>query len=109
MALKGYGKWLLGSLGWALGGPIGAILGFLLGSAFEGMDSGTYEYRSTTPGDFRVSLLILAASVMKADGKQLKSELDFIRAFFLKNFGEPVTKQYMVAFRIITTDVTTRA
>ncbi|MDX9941495.1 MAG: TerB family tellurite resistance protein [Bacteroidales bacterium] len=101
MALKGYGKWLLGSLGWALGGPIGAILGFLLGSAFEGMDSGTYEYRSTTPGDFRVSLLILAASVMKADGKQLKSELDFIRAFFLKNFGEPATKQYMVAFRDI--------
>lgn len=99
MALKGYSKWIFGGLGWAFGGPIGAILGFLLGSAFEGMDSGIYEYRGTTPGDFRVSLLVLAASVMKADGRQLKSELDYVKAFFLQNFGEDITRQYMVAFR----------
>jgi len=99
MALSGYGKWLLGGLGWALGGPIGGILGFVIGSAFDGMDSGAYEYKGTTPGDFRVSLLILAAAVMKADGRQMKSELDFVRAFFLQNFGEETTKQYMVVFR----------
>jgi DnaJ like chaperone protein len=63
------------------------------------MDSGAYEYKGTTPGDFRVSLLILAAAVMKADGRQMKSELDFVRAFFLQNFGEETTKQYMVVFR----------
>jgi DnaJ like chaperone protein len=99
MALTGYGKWLLGGLGWALGGPIGGVLGFVLGSAFDGMESGTYEYKGTTPGDFRVSLLILAAAVMKADGRQMKSELDFVRAFFLQNFGEATTKQYMGVFR----------
>ncbi len=99
MALSGYGKWLLGGLGWALGGPIGGVLGFVIGSAFDGMDSGAYEYKGTTPGDFRVSLLILAAAVMKADGRQMKSELDFVRAFFLQNFGEETTKQYMVVFR----------
>lgn len=101
MALSGYGKWLLGGLGWALGGPIAGVLGFVIGSAFDGMDSGAYEYKGTTPGDFRVSLLILAAAVMKADGRQLKSELDFVRAFFLQNFGEETTKQYMVVFRDI--------
>ena len=99
MALKGYGKWLLGGLGWAFGGPIGGILGFLLGSAFEGMESGTYEYKGTTPGDFRVSLLMLAASVMKADGRHLKSELQYVRVFFLHNFGETITNRYMMAFR----------
>jgi len=99
MALTGYGKWLMGGLGWALGGPIGGILGFILGSAFDGMDSGAYEYKGTSPGDFRVSLLILAAEVMKADGRQMKSELDFVRAFFLQNFGEETTKRYMMVFR----------
>ena len=29
-----YGKWIGGGLGWAFGGPIGAILGFAFGSMF---------------------------------------------------------------------------
>lgn len=99
MALSGYGKWLLGGLGWAFGGPIGGILGFIMGSAFDGMNSGTYEYKGTSPADFRVSLLILSAAVMKADGRHLKSELDQVKAFFLENFGEENTKRYMVVFR----------
>ncbi|MFW5687482.1 MAG: TerB family tellurite resistance protein [Bacteroidota bacterium] len=106
MAISGYGKWILGGLGWALGGPIGAIVGFLMGSAFDSMDSGEFEYRAdphagTQPGDFRISLLILSAAVMKADGKQLKSELDYIKAFFVQNFGTDATRNYMRAFRNI--------
>ena len=31
-----FGKWIGGGLGWALGGgPIGALLGFAIGSMFE--------------------------------------------------------------------------
>jgi DnaJ like chaperone protein len=105
MTLTKYGKWILGGLGWAFGGPIGAIIGFLMGSAFEGMDSGEFEYRepvsTTQSGDFRISMLILSASVMKADGKQLKSELDYIKAFFIQNFGVQQTQFYMRAFRDI--------
>lgn len=105
MTLTKYGKWILGGLGWTFGGPIGAIIGFLMGSAFESMDSGEYEYRepgaTTRPGDFRISMLILSASVMKADGKQLKSELDYIKAFFIQNFGVSQTQNYMRAFRDI--------
>lgn len=99
MGLSGFGKWLLGGIGWTVGGPIGGILGFILGSAFDGMDSGAYELKRTSPADFRISLLILSGAVMKADGKQLKSELDFIRAFFLQNFGLQYTRRYMVVFR----------
>lgn len=108
MVLSGYGKWILGGLGWAFGGPIGGIMGFLMGSAFDGMNSGEYEYRpdetqtpyqQTRPGDFRISLLILSAAIMKADGKKLKSELDYIKAFFVQNFGQSQTQYYMRAFK----------
>ncbi len=105
MEVSGYGKWILGGLGWAFGGPIGGIMGFLMGSAFDSMNSGEFEYRDrkvgTQPGDFRISLLILSAAVMKADGKQLKSELDYIKAFFVQNFGVEQTQHYMRAFRDI--------
>lgn len=105
MAISGYGKWILGGLGWAFGGPIGGVMGFLMGSAFDSMDSGEFEYRSqqtgTQPGDFRISMLILSAAVMKADGKQLKSELDYIKSFFVQNFGVAQTQNYMRAFRDI--------
>ncbi|TVQ90695.1 MAG: molecular chaperone DnaJ [Bacteroidetes bacterium] len=102
-----YGKWIMGGLGWAIGGPLGGILGFLMGSAFDSMNSGEYEFRGrqvhsgTGPGDFRISLLVLSAAVMKADGKMLKSELNYIKAFFLQNFGKHATQNYMHAFRDI--------
>jgi DnaJ like chaperone protein len=101
MALSGYAKWVMGGLGWALGGPLGGIMGFVLGAAYEGMNSGKYEYRGTTPGDFRVSLLVLAAAVMKADGRTMRSELDYVRGFFLQNFGPQATQNYMLLFRDI--------
>ena len=72
-------KLLWGSLGWVLGGPIGAVLGY----AFASMDEsntrqswsqtetfGHQKYPRTKPGDFIVSLLVLFAKVMKADKKQ---------------------------------------
>jgi DnaJ like chaperone protein len=35
-----------------------------------------------------MSLLVLVAAVMKADGKVLKSELDYVKKFMVHNFGE---------------------
>ncbi|MBN1199684.1 MAG: TerB family tellurite resistance protein [Bacteroidales bacterium] len=84
----GYGKWIGGGLGWAFGGPIGAILGFALGSMFEGRGAGQTVYRGTPRGDFAMSLLVLSAAVMKADQKVLRSELDFVRSFFYRQFGD---------------------
>jgi len=92
---KSYGKWIGGGLGWAFGGPIGGILGFVFGTMFDGLQKGEYAHDSysgtssyqTQEGDFSVSLLILSAAVMKADGKVLKSELDFVKKFFTQQFG----------------------
>ena len=88
-----FGKWIGGGLGWAFGGPIGAIIGFTVGSMFDG---GTQAIRTrtngysgrTTTGGYVMSLLVLVASVMKADGKVLKSELDYVKKFMVHNFGE---------------------
>jgi len=90
-----YGKWVGGGLGWALGGPIGGILGFVFGSMYDGMQSGTYEYKTTQRGDFSVSLLILAAAVMRADNKIMRSELDYVRLFFERQFGPQEAQRNM--------------
>jgi DnaJ like chaperone protein len=85
---SGYAKWVGGGLGWVFGGPIGAILGVAMGSVFDGMNSGQNSYQGSPRGDFAMSLLVLSAAVMKADQKIVKSELEFVRTFFVNQFGE---------------------
>jgi DnaJ like chaperone protein len=102
-------KWLGGGIGWAAGGPIGALLGFALGSMIDGMQSGEYEYEAqsrpnfntpqTTPNDFIFSLLILASAVMKSDQKVLRSELDFVKRFLLQQFGETEAERQLLILR----------
>ena len=82
-----YGKWIGGGLGWAFGGPIGAILGFAMGSMFDGVNIHKTVYQGTARGDFAMSLLVLSAAVMKADGKVVRAELDFVKNFFINQFG----------------------
>lgn len=94
---NGYGKWVGGGLGWAFGGPIGGILGFMFGSMFDGAKNGKYEpgQIETRTGDFNVSLLILTAAVMKADGSVKRSELDFVKRYYISNFGSVQGAQYI--------------
>lgn len=91
LSFSSLGKWIGGGLGWALGGPIGAILGFVFGTMYDSMQTGEYEYKGFTPtqeGDFKVSLIVMIAAVMKADGKVMRSELAFVKRFLLSRFGE---------------------
>lgn len=100
-----WSKLFLGGLGWTLGGPIGAILGVLAASYFDGKskfsieDGGSsssnddFQSRKTTQGDFLLVLMILAGSVMKADGNVLKSELEEVKAFLRANFTEEEGKE----------------
>ncbi len=98
---SGYAKWVGGGLGWVFGGPIGAILGVALGSMFDGMNTGATAYRGTPRGDFAMSLLVLSAAVMKADQKIVKSELDYIRSFFIQQFGEEEGTRMILMLREI--------
>jgi DnaJ like chaperone protein len=90
-----FGKWLGGAIGWAVGGPIGGLIGFALGSMADNgavvanagrLNQGAAP-RQTRPGDFTSALLVLSAAVMKADNRLLKSELDYIREFYNRQFG----------------------
>lgn len=90
--MAGFGKWIGGGLGWAFGGPIGGLLGFAIGSLF---DSGNVQVNTdstrpgrTTEGDFKMSLLVLMACIMKADGRVDKAELAVVKRFLVANFGE---------------------
>jgi DnaJ like chaperone protein len=96
-----FAKWIGGALGWTFGGPIGGLFGFALGAMFDGTsdtavstDAQARGRRSqTTAGDFGLSLLVLSAAVMKADGKYLKSELEFIKQFYIRQFGDRIAQQ----------------
>jgi len=98
-------KILWGGLGWVLGGPIGAIIGYSL-AGFTGQPSNAnYQYTSypqTQPGDFIVSLLVLFGAVMKADKQMLKSELDYVKEFLSKQFDREQVKNFMILFKDIT-------
>lgn len=104
MDFSKFGKWIGGGLGWALGGPIGGVLGFVFGSMFDSMQSGEFEHKGFTPtqqGDFKVSLLVMIAAIMKADGKILKSELSYVKQFLLVQFGEAEAERLLLLLREI--------
>jgi DnaJ like chaperone protein len=100
-----FGKWIGGGLGWVLLGPIGAIIGFAIGSALDSSEIKAYTgqtyTRQTGRNDFIVSLLVLVAEVMKADGKVLKVELDYVKSYFLKNFGAAAANDALILLRDI--------
>ena len=50
-----YKKWIWGGLGWAIGGPIGGILGYALGA----MGQSVNYVGQTKGGDFLSVILIL--------------------------------------------------
>lgn len=92
-----YGKWLGAGLGWVLGGPIGGILGFTIGSIFDG--SNKTGIQGTARGNFAASLIVLLAAVMKADNKVMKSELDYVKDFFVRSFGSEKSTEALIMLR----------
>ncbi|MDE7374692.1 MAG: TerB family tellurite resistance protein [Odoribacter sp.] len=102
-----YGKWIGAGLGFALGGPLGALLGLFIGSAIDNVQiiaaaqSPNNPYRQQNPssrsgrGDFMFSLIVLATAVMKADGRIMRSDLEFVKEFLKRNFGVESTREAM--------------
>lgn len=116
-----WAKWLLGGIGWAAGGPIGALIGYLIGKRIgnngpklESDNDWTHQasssssnnrrgpYRNTgSQNDVYVALLVLIAAVMKADGEVKQSELNHVKSFLNKNFTEDEAKQLLRTLRDI--------
>ena len=101
----GFGKWIAGYLGWVTLGPIGGLLGFLVGSFIDSVSSGNvvqqgdsdfYQQGTQQQGDrnsFLLSMLVLAAYVIRADGKVMHSEMEFVRNMLRQNFGDVAAQQ----------------
>lgn len=113
-----YGKWIGGGLGWALGGPIGALLGFAIGSMVDetrvtvqtgGGAAFKQHTRHTTASDFTMSLLVLSAAIMKADGQVLKSELEYVKRFLLQQFSASEVQRLLPVLReVLQKDINVR-
>ena len=95
----GSAKWIGGLLGWVVLGPIGGLLGFLAGTVWDGASSAARRLAgdATAQGgytaseqrnSFFVSLMVLSSAIIRADGKTLPSEIDVVKDFVRKNFGE---------------------
>ena len=70
----------------------GAILGFMVGGFFEFLSKNSIQIRTSSyaikPETFQLNLLALSALIIKADGKIEQKELDFVRSFFIGQYGK---------------------
>lgn len=118
-----FAKWLGAGAGFTLGGPIGAIVGFVVGSFIDGIsvedfkeEQQEYQKRQhegtrgrATSGDFEISLLILASVVIKSDGRIDQRELDYVRTYFVKMYGKERANHAFKLFNgIIKKQISTR-
>lgn len=95
----GAAKWIGGIIGFMAGGPLGALAGYALGSLFEtnytdSSTGGSYTPRQEAPAgqgqrnSFLFSLLVMASYIIRADGRIMHSEMEYVRRFLRQNFGE---------------------
>ncbi len=94
----------------------GAIFGYMIGSAIDRIRSQGkpntykkqaqngrtaqdiyehYQRRAQQTQDIQSILMAFSAAVMKADGKVLKVELDYVKSFFNQQFGPRFTTQHL--------------
>lgn len=112
------GKWIGGALGWVVAGGnmLGAIAGYCIGSLIDDALAGSASnnqqsndsygqqdnrhsdyYRNQSAEEernsFLFSLLVLSSYVIKADGKVMHSEMEYVRNFLRQNFGDHAVEQ----------------
>ena len=85
-------KWVAAVIGYSFLRFPGAILGFMVGGFFEFLSKNSIQIRTSSyaikPEIFQLNLLALSALIIKADGKIEQKELDFVRSFFIGQYGK---------------------
>ena len=85
-------KWVAAAIGYSFLRFPGAILGFMVGGFFEHLTKNSVQLRRSSyainPETFQLNLLALSALIIKADGKIEQRELDFVRSFFIGQYGK---------------------
>jgi DnaJ like chaperone protein len=99
-----FGKWIGGYLGWSAFGPLGGLVGFVVGALFDvatggigsepvNMRLGSEEEQEGERNSFLMSMLVLAAYIIRADGRVMHSEMELVRNMLRQNFGEDAALQ----------------
>ena len=87
-----WGRLVGGAAGFALGGPIGAILGVMAGSAFDKKKQRSFNYSQISQDQkqqiFTISFIILSAKLAKSDGQVTNDEIQA----FKEKFNVPKTE-----------------
>lgn len=105
-------KWIGGVLGFMLAPPLGAFAGYFIGSIIDSISEGgslgyqeygqentgygqqsPYETNQGQRNSFLFSMLVLSSYIIKADGKVMHSEMEYVRNFLRANFGEAAAQQ----------------
>jgi DnaJ like chaperone protein len=105
----GAAKWIGGIIGFMSGGPLGALAGYALGALLETAIDNNLNHQSDGQGDntqnyytdplegertsFRFALLVMASYVIRADGRIMHSEMEYVRTFLRQNFGEEAAQE----------------
>jgi len=116
-------KWIGAVAGYLLLGRSigGGILGFFVGtfidnyqqlakfakdpnnrgqrSSFSTDDLFQYYQQRTVNSDFATMLIALSAAVMRADGKVLKAELNYVKSFFSQQFGPQFSATHLQSLK----------
>lgn len=89
------GKWIGGAMGYIAMGPLGALAGFFIGGLFDRAsdavtttESSGDTYYEGQRNSFLFSMLVMASYVIRADRRIMHSEMEFVRQFLRRQFGE---------------------
>ncbi len=93
--------WIGGVLGWIVLGPLGALIGGIVGQLVGSDDEGNGRSFSSEEGNtvegnrnsFLMSILVLASYIIKSDGRIMHSEMELVRQWLRVNFGEVAVQQ----------------
>lgn len=109
--IMGWGKWIGSIIGFANWGFLGGLAGYCIGKFIDDAASASaaratdqrytsnQSYQNTTydqsnqRDSFLFSLMVLSSYIIKADGKVMHSEMEYVRGFLRSNFGEVSVSQ----------------
>ena len=81
-----WGKIIGGTTGFALGGPLGAIIGIMAGNIYDKSKKQSFRYNEIPNQQkqniFALSIIILGAKIAKADGIVTKDEIEAFKEKF---------------------------
>ena len=100
-------KWICAFVGFSYFRIPGAILGFIAGQLIENVFfksklKGHNNFNYSNKNLMQIKLLTLAAIVIKVDGKVDPKELEYVRRFFISQFGKSQSDEI---FRIFNSEV----